>query len=113
MTEPNEQRYFRVIAPVAVFPQPTHYELTGERPEPLKAGEMQQRVDAGYTHYNSRVPLTATAQQIAHNLECGLIAEVTEEEWQALPADTSRKPFVRTPADEQGHKEQIINGYDY
>lgn len=112
MTEPNEQRYFRVIAPVAVFPQPTHYELTGERPEPRKPGELPEIVDAGHVHYNSRVPLTATAEQIAHNLECRIITEVSEEEWRALPTDTSRLAFVRTPEDERRRQEQIARSYN-
>ncbi|MBY3989607.1 hypothetical protein HQO84_05400 [Rhodococcus fascians] len=112
MTEPIEQqRYYRVCAPVAVFKQPTQFELTGIPPEPRKPGELPDVVDAGHVHYNSRVPLTATAEQIAHNLECQIITEVSEEEWHALPTDTSQVAFVRTPEDEQRRQAQIARSY--
>lgn len=113
MTEPIEQqRYYRVCAPVAVFKKPTQFELTGIPPEPRKPGERPEIVDAGHVFYNSKVPLTATAEQIAHNLECRIITEVSEEEWRALPTDTSRLAFVRTPEDERRRQEQIARSYN-
>ena len=105
----SDQKYYQVKSAVAIFRRQTESERTGV---PKAANAPVERIDAGYFHYGAAVPDWATPEQITHNLECNLIKEVTEEQWRALPTDTSSKPFVRTPEDEREHQAQIVRSYN-
>lgn len=96
----DEQKYYRVIAPVVHMRPLTPEQIAGVPHTNDRSNE--PAIECEYLFYSNKVPLSAHEIQIQHHLDNKLIAEVTAEEYAKCTSPGQHCFYNPTP-------EEIVN----